>query len=402
MVSSPAALNLSGPSGTVLPGSVVELSGSLQLDGLPMPGSTLTLSSAGSGGTLATSTVTVDDTGSFSATFTPPPTGTGSATVTASVEVEGQQVTRDVAVSWTGTVPGDRLVFHGTNVDGQLTLKVSKVEPLATTELFSAAVPNSGQPPFVQSPWMYLRQQQRIVITVLVGSLRGWAYLDTGGSVELAYSPPPFTDEILTAVGSNGKYRAHWHGYKYCDLSLPEVSACTVTKAVVVYDNATGAVVDQLDPRPYGPFGLASAWAVGPAGELLLPEFGGNGSPVSTTWYLHKIGGATTAIGSFPGSGAAFSASGDKAYFGDPSSLVEVVLATGASRTLAPFGTSRVAATYWAIEDGGLLYVDTADPEPRQLHRLDLASGQVTDVGALPVAPMDDLPRLSSWVYMVP
>jgi hypothetical protein len=289
-------------------------------------------------------------------------------------------------VAWGGAVRGDRLVFHGTNVGGQLTLKVSTVEPLATTEVFSATVPAS--PPGLGSPFVYLRQQQQMVIGVSTGAGAGWAYLGAGGSVDLAYPPVAYTTDQPTAVGSNGRYRAHWYGYEFCDTSLPEGTPCDVTKTVVVYDNATGGVVDQFDPRLFGPSGLTSASAVGPAGELLLAGVG------TGTWYLHQPGGATTAVGDYPWAvGAAFSVSGDKAYFGDPTHLVEVVLATGATRTLPTFGTPAVAAVSWTIELDALLYIDSADPEPRQLHRMDLASGAVTDVGTLPS---------SAWLYLVP
>jgi len=387
VVSSPAALNLSGPTGTVLPGAQVPLSGSLRLDGLPMPGTTVTLTHAGSGGTLSTSTVPVDDTGSFTATFQPPPSGTGTATVTATVQVEGQPVTMDAGVSWSGQSRGERLVMVGSNVGGQVTLKVSKVEPAATTEVFSAAVPAAVGPPYFGAPFLYQRQQQKLVISAASALDRGWGILGATGPVDLLHPPLPNTIDDPSCVSSNGKYRAHWYGYEYCDPNLPEGSPCTVTRAVVVYDNATGAVLDQLDPRLSGPNGLAGASAVGPAGELLMGELVVSGSPTSITWYLHRPGGATAAIGSFPVGAAAFSASGDKAYIGDPSNLVEVVLATGASRSLPAFGTPAVAAMSWAVELDAILYADSADPEPRQLHRIDLFSGLVTDVGLLPSSP---------------
>ena len=144
VVSSPAALNLTGPTGTVLPGAQVPLSGSLQLDGLPMPGTTVTLTSAGSGGTLSTSTVPVDDTGSFTATFQPPPSGTGAATVTASVEVEGQAVTRDVAVSWVDGVKKIALSCWGTRSTADICL----VNPDGTglTNLTNGASGDSVEP----------------------------------------------------------------------------------------------------------------------------------------------------------------------------------------------------------------------------------------------------------------
>ena len=104
VVSSPVALNFSGPTGQVLPGAVVPLTGSLTLEGLPLVGQAITLTLAG-GGILSAGNLSASDTGHFEATFQPPPDGTGSATVTASTLVEGQTVTKDVLITWAGSLP---------------------------------------------------------------------------------------------------------------------------------------------------------------------------------------------------------------------------------------------------------------------------------------------------------
>lgn len=104
VVSSPVALNVTGATGEVLPGTSVPVSGSLLLDGLPLAGTAITLTKSGSG-TLSASNFSVSDAGNFEATFQPPPDGTGSATITATTEVEGQTVAKDVTITWRGSQP---------------------------------------------------------------------------------------------------------------------------------------------------------------------------------------------------------------------------------------------------------------------------------------------------------
>ncbi len=112
--------------------------------------------------------------------------------------------------------------------------------------------------------------------------------------------------------------------------------------------------------------------AIRPAGELLFFD--------ATGWYIHPLGGTNGWIAPMPVSGTGhgrFGAKGDKVYFNKDRSLTELDLGSGATRSF-PFPDGYD----WTVEQGGVLFTDTA--APGVLQRLDLATGQVVGVGALP------------------
>ncbi|MGZ6143593.1 MAG: hypothetical protein ACXWLM_09645, partial [Myxococcales bacterium] len=353
--------------------SDVQLSGSAQLDTLPLPGSTVTFTSTG-GGTLSSATATVDANGGFSTTFQLPPSGTGSANVTASVSVEGQEVTRDAAISWAGDVRGDRLIWTAT-ADSPSIFHVYKVEPLATTEVFAASAPAGafGQP-------VYLRLQQKMVVGFSgAPDSSGWGLLDATGAFEVVKAALTDLTDVPLTVSANGKFQLHQAGVHSC--TGGSEGTCSTTYSARIYDGATNALVDEFNPVAGAEY---SFMAIGPAGEVLYPETN------TGSLQIRRIGGATTSVVGFPASSAlAFSTAGDKIYVVHQPDAYEYDLATNASRTLP---ASIVGNS--TVELGGLLWVNPSDAEPRQLHRLDLASGQVADVGAVPAS--------NYWLALVP
>ena len=374
VVSSPVALNVTGATGEVLPGTSVPVSGSLLLDGLPMAGTAITLTKAGSG-TLSASNFSVSDAGNFEATFQPPPDGTGSATVTATTEVEGQTVTKDVTITWGGGIVQDRLVrvFTGNN-----RYQVYKVEPTANTIVFDAAVPYSaGQ--WGDVPTHYLRQKKMAVIAIGIthpvqtSAGIGWGTLDATGNLTVVHPPVPYIEDWPWEPGESrsGLFRGH---YVYNNLTLQG--------SIRIYDT-NFALVEELVG-----LGTNGVKAVGPAGEFLYVALS---TPPYTNWYIHRPDGGTTLLGNFgKDTTAIFSPKGDKIYFraiNTPQQTIELDLTTLTSRNFsAPFPGFTTNNGEWAVEEGGIIFIDFTNLTSPVLRRYDLATGQMTDIGSVPSA----------------
>ena len=280
---------------------------------------------------------------------------------------------------------GDRLILTytpDTYTPGYF-LKVFKIEPTGATELFSFTT-MAGE---IQNPTnsLYLRNQNRMVVHIGYG----WGLVDPAGVVEMTYTSAPGFYEVPAAVGTGGKFRVHTYDQVICPPGGE--AACDLIQKLRLYDNATNTLVDQFavlaNGHRYG--GLA----VGPAGEVLYFDRS-NGFPPLTPdgWYLRPAdGGPTRMLGTFPGK-AAFSPSGDKAYFlvsyvtGD---IDEVDLATGATLRLS---SSLGSPVDFSIEPGGLIYWAWTSNTDRELFRLDLATGQETAIG--PIGPELDIASL--------
>ena len=397
VVSSPAALSLNAALGVVRAGLPVQVAGTLHLDGIPMPGTTVTLSDAG-GGTISSSTATVDDTGGFEVTFLTPVDGSGSATVTASVEVEGQTLTRNVPISWAGAAPLDRLVI---SLDmGGRQIRVQKVEPSSTTEIFFTSFVNQPAAFWIDTTdALYLRLQNSVVVTLrdwLDPNSLGWGIMDAAGNLDPVRPPVRnYTSESLFpgGVSHNGKYRAHQFSQTTC-VPGSDGNVCTTDVTIRIYENGTNAMVGETGTVVHGRW--IECLAVGPAGEILfLDNDRLNTSPGTGVWRLRPVGGGDVNLGSyvrnFLSVNCAFSSSGDRAYYQNPWALAgttELDLATGLGRLL-----SVPLDFYWStFEPGAFLGYGGSTPDGGvQLRTWDLATGTFTVVGAV---ASDPLPRI--------
>ena len=363
VVSSPVALNVTGATGEVLPGTSVPVSGSLLLDGLPMAGTAITLTKAGSG-TLSASNFSVSDAGNFEATFQPPPDGTGSATVTATTEVEGQTVTKDVTITWGdgSSSNGARLVRR---LDyNQMRYQVYKVEPTATTLVFDVAIPAEVGGGYRQT--YFLRQENMAVIgsgDSYPGTGIGWGTLSASGIWVPMHLGVPNAAEYPSVYGvsRNGLFRAHVASENSSPVRLR------------IYDSH---FVLLEEPAAVGGNDIR---AIGPAGQVLYRN------PASLDWYVHTLKGGETRIGSFSGVLGKFGPAGDKIYIADVVEITEVDIASGVTRRFtAPDGL--LGNRVWTVESGGILYGDyTAGLSSGVLRRIDLITGQSAAVGTMPV-----------------